>query len=235
MKKSIGFTGNQLKLFAMVCMTFDHMVYLFPFRPNLCVLLRIIGRLAFPIFAWMIAEGCCHTRSMGRYFGTLALCGLLYQLVYGIFLKSLYMCVMVTFAISVGLIWLVQIAKMKKTVLSYVALFGGLLAAFFASEILPDLLPREWEFAIDYDFCGIVLPLCVYLCREKWQKLLAAGGVLALMAAQSLPAQWFALCSLPFLALYNGQRGKWKMKWLFYIYYPVHLVVIYGLALLLYR
>ena len=40
------------------------------------------------------------------------------------------------------------------------------------------------------------------------------------------------LAILP-LALYNGQRGKWNLKWLFYIYYPAHLVAIYGVSFLL--
>ena len=45
--------------------------------------------------------------------------------------------------------------------------------------------------------------------------------------------QWFALGAVPLLALYNGQRGKWKMKYLFYIYYPAHLVVLHFAGMLL--
>ena len=57
---SVGLTGNQLKLIALVTMTIDHIgMQLFP-RVRL---LRIIGRLAFPIFAYMIAEGCRYTRN----------------------------------------------------------------------------------------------------------------------------------------------------------------------------
>ena len=44
-----------------------------------------------------------------------------------------------------------------------------------------------------------------------------------------------ALLALPLLALYNGQRGKWKMKYFFYLYYPLHLVVIQGIGMLLQR
>ena len=60
---SPGLSGNQLKLIALITMTVDHMgLILF----DQFILLRIVGRLAFPIFAWMIAEGCRHTRRMGR-------------------------------------------------------------------------------------------------------------------------------------------------------------------------
>ena len=43
------------------------------------------------------------------------------------------------------------------------------------------------------------------------------------------------LFAVPLLALYNGQRGKWRIGGLFYFYYPAHLAVIYGIALLLRR
>ena len=59
-EKGFGLTNNQLKLIAMLSMLIDHVGMLL--FPGVRVL-RIIGRLAFPIFAYMIAEGCAHTRS----------------------------------------------------------------------------------------------------------------------------------------------------------------------------
>ena len=78
--KKIGLTGNQLKILALIAMTIDHVgVMLFPES----VWLRVIGRLAFPIFAYMIAEGCHYTRSKSRYLGlcigVAALCRVLLQ------------------------------------------------------------------------------------------------------------------------------------------------------------
>lgn len=59
-------TKNQLKILAMVCMTIDHIgAMLFP----QAVWLRVIGRLAFPLFSYCIAEGCRYTRNKARYFG----------------------------------------------------------------------------------------------------------------------------------------------------------------------
>ena len=64
------------------------------------------------------------------------------------------------------------------------------------------------------------------------------AGMLAVLCVLAVWAnwdvQWFSLLSLPLLALYNGSRGKWKLKWLFYVYYPLHLVVIWLLRFLLY-
>ena len=60
--KRFGLSGNQLKVIAMVTMAIDHIgAYLLP----QAMWMRIIGRLAFPIYAFLIAEGCRHTRSMG--------------------------------------------------------------------------------------------------------------------------------------------------------------------------
>ena len=68
-KKLSGLTGNQLKLFALLAMTCDHIgVQLFP----RLLILRIIGRLALPIFAYMIAQGCRYTKNKKKYLMTIA-------------------------------------------------------------------------------------------------------------------------------------------------------------------
>lgn len=234
-KCRFGLTGNQLKLLALISMTLDHIGLMFEWLPpETRLLLRIAGRLAFPIFAFMIAEGCRHTRDMRRYFTTLAVCGVVCQGVYLVFLKSFYMCVFVTFSLSVGLIWLVRIAKSRKTPFWYGAFFAGVLAAFFLAEILPELLPGT-DYGIDYDFIGIMIPVCVYLCWGKWMQLAVCGVLLALLASYSFDPQKYSLLALPLLALYNGKRGKWKLKWLFYFYYPAHLVFLWTLAMLKWR
>ena len=67
-KKFAGLTGNQLKLLALIAMTCDHVgLQLLP----QFIILRIIGRLAAPLFAYMIAEGCRYTHDRGRYLGRL--------------------------------------------------------------------------------------------------------------------------------------------------------------------
>ena len=69
MQKTKGLSGNQLKLIALAAMTVDHIGV--QFFPNI-QLLRIIGRLALPIFAYMIAQGCRYTKNKARYLGTIA-------------------------------------------------------------------------------------------------------------------------------------------------------------------
>ena len=222
--------NNQLKMIALITMTIDHVgMLLFPRS----VLLRIIGRLAFPIFAYMIAEGCAHTRSMGRYLGTMAAMAAIYQLVYFFVDSSLYQSILVTFSLSIALIWVLQWAEKRKTAAARACLVLALMGVSFVTRLLPKLLDGT-DFDVDYGLWGVLLPVAIYLAKEKWQKLLWAACVLSLLALESYYLQWYALAALPLLALYDGTRGKWKMKWLFYIYYPAHLVALWSLQRLIY-
>ena len=98
---------------------------------------------------------------------------------------------------------------------------------------LPLLLDHT-DFAIDYGLWGVLLPVFIYLGRDQKEKLLLTGAGLVLLALSFTgTTQWFSLLTLPLLALYNGQRGKRQMKYFFYVYYPLHLAVIYGISLLI--
>lgn len=221
-----GLTGNQLKLLALITMTCDHVgLVLLPQDP----ILRLIGRLAFPIYAYMIGEGCRHTRDLGRYFRTMALFALVCQA--GSFLAtgSLYQSVLVSFTLAIGLIWL--LSEAKRPLLANIFLFSlGAGAVFFLCHGLPGLL-RGTDYAIDYGFIGVLLPILVWLGREKWISLILFGLGLAALAQYYGGFQWWCLAALIPLALYNGQRGKAGLKYLFYLYYPAHLVVIYLLGM----
>ena len=222
-----GLTGNQLKLIALITMTIDHIGYML--LPGVRFL-RIIGRIAFPIFAFMIAEGCQYTHNRKKYllamWGLAATC----QLVYFLAMGSLYMSVLVSFSLSIGVIYLLDRFDPQERG-SQFDFFLGLCGVFFLTRVLPDLLSHT-DYGIDYGLWGILLPVLVYYGRDKKEKLrnFAVGQVL--LALGSGPLQWISLATVPLMALYNGKRGKRKLKFLFYIYYPAHLVVIYFLSLL---
>ena len=223
------FTNNQLKIFALIAMTADHVgLQLLPQYG----FLRVIGRLAFPIFAYMIAEGCQYTKNRKKHLLTLAAMAFLFQLVYLIAMDSVYQGIFVTFTLSVSLIFSVERAKERRTVFD-ILLAGGV---FVAIVFLCSILPRLWtssDFAIDYDLVGVLIPAVVYFERKRLGKLIMMAALLIVLALEWGGIQWFSLLALIPLACYNGKRGKRKMKNLFYIYYPAHLVVIYLLDLLL--
>ena len=95
---------------------------------------------------------------------------------------------------------------------------------------LPQLL-KGTDFAIDYGVWGVLLPVLVYFGGSR--KLAFLTLALCLQARQLGGIQWFSLAAIPLLMCYNGRRGKGNVgKW-FYVYYPLHLVVIYGISVLI--
>ncbi len=227
-KLVFGLTGNQLKLLALVCMTCDH-VYR-ALLPQYAIL-NIIGRLAFPVFSYMIAEGCRYTSNRARYLGIMALTALLCQVVYFVVMGSLYQCILVTFSLSILLIYLLDYSMQKPTPANKACALLGVLVVFFVAELLPQLLPNT-DFYIDYGMAGILVPALIFFGKNRLQKLLLAAFGLCLVAISQGGIQWFSLLALLPLALYNGRRGKWNLKYLFYIYYPAHLAVLQLLRML---
>lgn len=121
-KKFAGLTGNQLKLLALFAMTCDHVgLQLLP----QFIILRIIGRLAAPLFAYMIAEGCRYTHDRGRYLGRLLGMAALCQIAYFAAMRSLYQCIFVTFSLSVCLIYALDNAVRRRTPVSVLSAAGA--------------------------------------------------------------------------------------------------------------
>ena len=236
-KPKFGLTNNQLKIIAMMSMLCDHIGLLF--FPTMDIF-RIIGRLAFPIFAYMIAEGCRYTKNRTKYLGMIAGMGIVFQLVYLVAMGSLYQGILVTFSLAIITIYAIDgIFKSKKLWMILASIASLLFVAAFVF-VLPVLL-KGTDFDIDYGLWGILLPVAVYFLPNRlWRTV----GIALILLARAIhytvfpvslgTLQWFALLSVVLLALYNGERGKAKMKYVFYIFYPAHLVILYGLAMLIY-
>lgn len=222
--KNNKLSGNALKIIALISMTFDHVAeeLLHNYQP-----FRIIGRLAFPLFAYMIAEGCRYTKNKKKHFLMVFLLGAGCQLVFSFAENSLYMGILITFSLSILLIYAVQYASAKKSAAAWLVPAAGLLAAVFLCVFLPRFLPLP-DFQIDYGIFGVLLPVFVYLAGEnKALKIVFTAAGLTLLALDMGGIQWYAFFSLIPLVFYSGERGKRNMKYLFYVYYPAHLVIIY--------
>lgn len=228
MMERIRLNGNQLKIIALVAMTLDHMgEILFPGQ----IWLKIIGRLSFPIFAYMIAEGCRYTRNKARYLGLLLGEGLVLQLVFFLVTGGLLQGILITFSLSILLIYTMEGIQKERSADRVVCFVLVLAVVVFLTVVLP----RLWKgrgFAVDYGICGVLAPALVYVGRNRMEKLglLALGLVFLSLSIGGI--QYFCLLALPLLWLYDGSRGKRKMKYLFYIYYPLHLAVLYGIAMI---
>ena len=217
-------SGNALKIIAAITMTLDHMgLMLFP----RVLLLRILGRLAMPIFAFMIAEGCKYTRNRKKYFGMVFGLGALCQTVYWFVDQDLYFSILITFSLSILTVYALQNWKEKKGLLSSL-LFAGAVAAVYG-------LNRVFE--IDYGFWGCMLPVFAAIPHktkyDRWPvSILTLGLGMVLLALDLGDIQIFSLLALPLLLAYSGKRGQWNLKYFFYIFYPAHLVILEGIALL---
>ena len=213
--------NNQLKILALIAMTVDHVGY--EFFSNVDVL-RYIGRLAFPIFAFMIAEGCKHTRNRKKYIGIIFAEALICQAVYFIAERSLYMNVFVTFTLSIAVIFALDFAVSAKSVKSFAVFAVAVVFLLFVTLYLP----RKFDgFEIDYGLIGVFTPLAVYLSKNKWAKLVSLFVMMLFLGIKTGGYQYFGLLSVLLLLFYNGKRGKKQIKYFFYAYYPLHLALIY--------
>ena len=219
-------SGNMLKIIAAVSMVLDHVGLMF-FPGN--VTFRILGRLAYPIFAYMIAEGCKYTRSRPRYFWMLFAFAALCQVVYYLFDGSLYFSILVTFSLSILMIYALDAWKAAPGALTALGFLLTVAAVWGLNRV----------FTIDYGFWGSMVPLFASLPtgtkydRLPW-RVACLGAGLVLLAWSIDGIQIFSLLALPLLLCYSGKRGRRNMKYFFYIFYPTHLALLQGLQMLIF-
>ena len=226
---NVMLSGNKLKLIAALFMTLDHIgVQIY----TDCILFRVLGRFAMPIFAYMIAEGAKYTKNRKRYLTNMLLLAFVCQLVYFFASGSLYQCILVTFSLSIILIYVLDRLIEIKNIKNYIIVIVAFLSVYYVSEILP-LILKNTDFAIDYGFAGIMLAVFIYLGRGKISKLILMAIGLMFLCFVNGGVQWYSMLAIIPLALYSGKRGKVNMKSFFYIYYPLHLVVINLISLFL--
>ena len=250
MKKIAFLNRNAIKLLAALFMTLDHIGLFFDIS-----VLRYVGRLAFPLFAFVMAEGCRYTKSKTHHFALLFGFGVLFQTVYTLALghsASLYN-VFLTFSVSAVLIYVLDYAKACSFAKEKKPFEIAVAWLFFAAAIL-SAYTLSTLLHFDYLFCGMLFPLLVSLPNpagehtpawllkldKKWIRIcLAAVGMLllAIEIEQRQPGsfvlQCFAFFALVPLALYNGKKGKRSLKYFFYFFYPLHMVFLWAIYMLI--
>lgn len=216
-------SANSLKLVALIAMTIDHIGYfIFPE----CLWMRIVGRVSFPVFAYMIAEGCRYTSCRSKYLLKMALIGVCMQIVMFIATQSLYQSVFISFTLAIIFIYLIDNALIRKQVRAWmcVVLYGVLV--MFLCIGLPHML-CETDYHIDYGMVGVLIPVVCYYAKSRRNRLVVYAVSLIVLSLTYGDIQWFCLLSVLLMLAYNGKRGKCRLKNLFYIYYPIHLGVIF--------
>ena len=242
-----GLNGNQLKLIAVISMLCDHAairLLAYGLIPALYVagenmaaerwnqafwILRSVGRMAFPIYVFLLTEGFCHTRNRRRYALRLGVFALISEipfdlLVYGKIWDTHSQNVFFTLFLGVLMLtavdWIGRNTDAAHSQYRQMAVVVG--AALLA-----------WFLRTDYDAAGIMLIAVLFWFRLTPDTACLAGFVL--MAAEFRPVYIPGLAVSFFLIrCYNGTRGIWKGKWFFYLVYPVHLLVLYGISRLVF-
>lgn len=221
---------NALKIIAVASMLIDHIGL--QFFPD-AIWLRIIGRIAFPIFAFFIAQGMFYTRSRKKYILNMLWIGLVSQVPYAFLSSRMYnLNIMFSFIIAALIIVLIEELKKKQNV-GYFILLGMI---FVVAELLS-------VFSIlSYGILGVLLVLCFYFIKSKGWSFAVAVILIVLMTVKDVLRssfafeniiQIFGLLSLTILLLYNGGKGKANLKYMFYIFYPAHLAIILLIVLLI--
>ena len=221
-----------LKLIAIVSMLLDHVGKLF--FPNVLIL-QIIGRLAMPIFAFFIAEGFHYTRNKLKYFLTIFIFAVIAQIPYNFLWQGLN--ILFTFACSLFLLWLWDCAKnlgiIEKIMLRLIVFLVFMMLSCVA-----------YLTKLDYRWYGILLPFVFYSLRNKpILKFLSFAAFTGLFVAEKIALaypfvafgsfmQLFAVGSVFLLAFYNKSlSSNKKLKYVFYIFYPLHLIILLALTL----
>ncbi len=208
--KKAGLTSYQLKCIAIVTMLVDHTgAILFPGE----MLWRMAGRLSFPIFCFLLVEGFCHTHDVRLYLVRLGGFALISEIPYDIAFHGKILEFEgqnVFFTLFLGV---VLMCMLRRCIEWPVKITAVLLVMWLAVSL-----------RVDYSFKGIFLIAVFFLCREcLWAKL-AGGAVWNFLWNGSIQG-YGALAMIP-VALYNGRQGR-KMKYFFYAFYPVHLLVLF--------
>ena len=238
-----------LKCIAVLTMLIDHVGAAFyaPARDSGIDILnfRAIGRMAFPIFVFFIAEGCRHTRHMRKYACRLGLFALLSQIPFTLLFESAklypnravvffdYKTLNIFFTLFLGVcaIACYQAWVEKPRRAPYTIQSAGAIAAVAAFAAMGSML------GTDYGAVGVSFIFICYLAKERATQALALFTMVFILYAGEPPFSYGmrlvlgggAACAA--LLLYNGKKGfdSVLIKWLFYVFYPVHLLALFVL------
>jgi len=235
-KKNGFLDGVTIKIFAAFSMLIDHIGYVFYFYlPSENVSqMRIFGRLAFPIFAFMLVQGFIHTKNRLNYLARLLGCGFFLIIALQILNRTMgtqtptVLNIFITLGLGFITIW--GIEEYHETS-KFLSVAFTLIMIIFAEII-----------HADYGAYGIITIVIFYIFRNNktWYSILFALITVFWVAldmyyiSNSSPIQIFAIFALPLLWLYNGKQGKYTLKYFFYIFYPAHLFFLMILRNILY-
>ena len=242
-KKVPDISAFGLHVLAMALMLCDHIWATLPHMP---LWLTGLGRMAFPIFAFLLAEGHAHTRDVKKYRRRLLLLAAVTEIPFDLMCSGspiypLHQNVIWTFLIASVCIGFIDRAREKKTVSAYLAAGAAALLGYIAGYLL----------FVDYFGAGVLTVLVFYVFRgRKWWQLAAQAAGMYWIHAEMLRGpivevplfggfdillQSLALPALIPIWLYRGRQGLHNktVKIINYAFYPVHMLLLWLMAMML--
>lgn len=219
-------SGSALKMIAIITMLIDHtaavLLSIYPqaMTPlfymggkgySVYRICRDVGRVAFPIFCFLLAEGFIHTRNRVRYGRNLFLFALISEIPWNFMFSDTWTYVKqnVFFTLFLGYLGLCALEYFRKTPwMQLLSLLALLLAAV--------------KLNADYGWKGYIFVLLIYLLRNE-------KAAQAVVGSCWLSYEWKACFAFLSINMYNGERGFIRgkaSKYLFYAFYPVHIAVL---------
>lgn len=219
-------TSFVLKIIAVISMFLDHL--------GDCIYggfnsFNYIGRLAFPIFAFQISEGYLHTKDLKKYFLRLFAFALISQIPFMLFTSILDSSfhLNIFFTLLLGLLAILIYDKVKNKII-------GILS-FFLLCIIAELIH------VDYGYFGVLIIFIFYIFKDHliFMNLAYVGAVILKYTPALITTKFYypnlllclaTMAPIILLNFYRGKQGK-KVKYFLYIFYSVHLLVLYFLHL----
>ncbi len=218
-----------LKIIACFTMLLCHIPFVYP---QYSVPLMYIGKISFPLYAFLISEGYVHTRNFSKYLTRLIVFGVIsqipaYLLFVGKSFNGLYLNIF--FTLALGLLGIRIYDKIKSKYISTPLII--LLA------VIAELLK------FDYGAFGVLMIVCFYVFkRNKLNMVLSQMFLMFILYMKKMSYYTFSLFNLQYILFqllfsvislaiiltYNGKKGKssGKIKLMFYFFYPVHLIIL---------
>lgn len=214
-----------IKMIACFTMILDHIKYAIPATNNFATM--YLGRISFPLFAFLVVEGYIHTSNLNKYCKRLLIFALISQIPFMLFrsLVGEYLMLNIMFTMLLGIASIMAYDKIENKILSLVIC---LILIILGSVV-----------NVDYGWFGVAVILILYIFRENNIQKSIAYTLLVLLYFYTLGLNFnniivlklIMACLIPIIpiCLYNGKQGK-KIKYFFYWFYPIHMLVLYGLS-----
>ena len=216
--------GTTLKLIALVSMVIDHLGD--SFFPSLAWM-RVVGRIAMPVFAFCVAEGYIHTRDRQSYLLRMGVFALISEIPFDLAqygrLELSHQNIMFTFFLALCALMLFDYIAER---------FDGVRGLVLGVSAVAVIAVGSVFLGADYNFSAIGLVFIFYLLRDQEPFIRYVSGAAFLALTRNVGIYRWSILGIVPLAFYNGKRGR-GLKLLFYVFYPAHLLAIYLVKLLI--